>query len=74
MVDYLGEKDEGDSRTPGLANKAELLFEWGFSGVVSARFCEPCMQAHKLGDCMTQTLSGHIKQTISSKAKYYSDN
>ena len=41
---YLGEKLAGDSSRPGLARIAALLFDWGCSGVVSARFWEPYRQ------------------------------
>ena len=39
---YLGEKLAGESSRPGLASRAALLFDWGCSGVLSERFCDPC--------------------------------
>jgi len=46
---YLGEKLAGDSSRPGLDSRAALLLDWGCSGVVSARFWEPCWDMNEQG-------------------------
>lgn len=55
VAQYLGEKLAGDSSSPGLAFKAALLFEWGCSGVVSARFWEACIRNKQTNSCFKNT-------------------